>query len=366
MTLPVEETEVLVVGGGCAGLTVASRLALRGHGVTVVSCATPATALSTGQILLDVNDRSAEEWASFFMAQFRRQGAYYELSRTPIIGFTNLGTTAPRSISSPLFDWTAQDKNVAVVGIVGNDDFYPDLVCHELYRTHRAKAKPYWLTPSASPELDSEGFIEEVGDALMDLPESIAVLPPLPSRTPYGLLAELRKRTGRRVVEPATPLSWPGRRFQRLMENTAAMMGVRILKDRRMVALRIEKGRAVEATLSSGARAQEVRFNTLVLATGGLISGGLAVKGTEVVDPLGLFQVETAPGNGIASPSLRSALSAGLSTHHGRPITRQGEELTNVVVAGSIHCGLSHPLGQGLGAVLVHAWKAAQRAEEVL
>jgi anaerobic glycerol-3-phosphate dehydrogenase len=209
--------------------------------------------------------------------------------------------------------------------------------------------------------------VEELGTTLgNDLAEPTIVLPPLPSRTPYGLLAELGKRSGKRIAEPAVPLSWPGRRFQSLLEDTAGRLGVRVLKDRRVVSLRTEGRAAVGATLYSGPREQEARFGALVLATGGVASGGLAVEGTEIVDPLGLFRVGPAPGKGVASPRLLSALSAGVVTRRGRALTRQGDVLRNVVVAGSLGRGVSYPLGRGLGDVLVHAWKAARTVEEAL
>lgn len=366
MSLPVEDTEVLVAGGGAAGLTAAARLALHGRRVTVVSSAVPATALSSGRVLLDGSD-AAQEWASFFLPQFRRLGAYYQYAARPVTALTNGGTALRQSVHSPLFDWTVEDGEVAVVGLIGRGDLDPDLACRELARSRRVRARPYWLSPSVRLEDDREGFLGEVGEALRDdLAEGAVVLPPLPSEEPYGLLAELRKRSGKRVLEPATPLSWPGRRFHRLVEATAVRLGVRVLRDRRVVAVRTEGGRAVEATLSSGGRVQTARFHALVAATGGLASGGLTVEGAEVVDPLGLLRVAAAPGKGIASPRLRAALSSGAVTRRGRAVTVQGDVLANVVVAGSLCQGLSYPLGKGLGDVLVHAWKAARTVEEVL
>jgi len=226
MSLPALEADVLIAGGGAAGLTAAARLALRGRSVIVASSATPSTALSTGRVLLDHNDPAAEEWASFFLAQFRRQGAYYVMSKRPVKAVTNLGTIALQSLTSPLFDWTTADKDVAAVGLVGNGDLDPDLASLELARSHRRRPRPYWFSPSCSPEMDRDRFVEELGSSLRDdLAEQTIVLPPLPQRSPYSLLAELRKRSGKRIVEPAAPLSWPGRRFQSLMEGTSSRLG---------------------------------------------------------------------------------------------------------------------------------------------
>ena len=279
MSLPSLDVDVLVVGGGAAGLTAASRLALNGRSVAVASSATPATALSTGRILLDVDDPAAEEWASFTLAQFRRQGAYYVMSKKPVVAMTNLGTRMRQSITSPLFDWTRTDRNVAVVGFIGNCDLDPDLVAREVGRSRRARPRPYWFSPSYSPELDRDLFVEELGRALMqDVSEETVVLPPMPQRSPYDIMAELRKRSGKNVVEAATPLSWPGRRLQSLLEGVAARLGVTLLKDRRLASIQLDGGEASAAQLSSGGRSQRVDFNALVLATGNVTSGGLAVK----------------------------------------------------------------------------------------
>ena len=367
MSLPDVDADVLVAGGGAAGLTAATRLALDGRSVTVISSATPATALSTGRMLLDPEQLEAVEWVSFFLAQFRRQGAYYVMSKRPVNALTNFGTAMKQSLTSPLFDWTTRDRDVAVVGLVGNGDLDPDLVSREIGRSHRVRPRPYWFSPSFSPELDRDRFAEELGSVLMnDVAESTIVLPPLPQRSPYDLLAELRKRSGKRIVEAATPLSWPGRRFQALMEGTAARLGVTVLKDRRLMSLDIDGREAAGALLSSGGRTQKARFNALVLATGGVPSGGLDVEGRNVIDSLRLFKTSSAPSPGVASHRLRSALSTGIATRKGKAVTLQGGSLRNVVVAGSLARGMSYPLGRGLGDVVVHAWKAALAVEEVL
>ena len=367
MSLPDVDADVLVAGGGAAGLVVATRLALDGRSVTVASSATPATLLSTGRILLDHDDPEAEEWASFFLAQFRRQGAHYVMSKRPVVAITNLGTGMRQSLTSPLFDWTSKDRDVAVVGLVGNSDLDPDLVSLEMGRSRRAKPRPYWFSPSFSPELDPGGFAEELGNVLMnDVAEGTVVLPPLPHNTPYGLLAELRKRSGKKVVEAATPLSWPGRRLQTLLEGTAERLGVRILRDRRLLSIDVNGREANRALLSSGVRTQRATFNGLVLATGNVVSGGLAVSGREVVDPLGLFRVSSARASGISSRQLRATLSSGLVTRRGKAVTTDGVSLRNVFAVGSLLRGMSYPLGRGLGDVMVHAWEIAPAVEEAL
>ena len=361
------EADVLVVGGGAAGLVIASPLALDGRSVTVASSSTPATALSTGRVLLDHGDPEAEEWASFFLAQFRRRGAYYVMSKRPTVAITNLGTGMKQSITSPLFDWTSQDRDVAVVGLMGNGDLDPDLVSREMGRSRRSKPRPYWFSPSFSPELDPDGFAEELGGVLMDdVAEETVVLPPIPHITPYGFLAELRKLSGKKVVEAATPLSWPGRRIQSLLESTAEKLGVQILRDRRVLSIDVNGREAAGALLSSGARMQKASFNGLVLATGNVISGGLAIRGQDVVDPLGMFKVSSSRASSIASQRLRATLSSGLVTRGGKVVTTDGASLRNVFAVGSLLRGMSYPLGRGLGDVMVQAWKVAPAVEEAL
>ena len=125
-------------------------------------------------------------------------------------------------------------------------------------------------------------------------------------------------------------------------------------------------GEASAAQLSSGGRSQRVDFNALVLATGNVTSGGLAVEGRDIVDPLGIFQVASSPASGIASRHLLSALSSGMVTRDGKAVTRQGSTLRNVIPVGSLVRGMSYPLGRGLGDVVLQAWKAALVAEDAL
>ena len=87
MSLPDVDTDVLVAGGGAAGLTVAARLALNGRSVTVASSATPATALSTGRVLLDHGDPEGQSG--------RRSSKRISARRLPVmsrlIAMTNQG-----------------------------------------------------------------------------------------------------------------------------------------------------------------------------------------------------------------------------------------------------------------------------------
>ena len=367
MSPPVVDVDIFIAGGGAAGLTLASRMALNGYRVAVASSSIAATAISTGRVLFNHDDPAVAEWASLFLTRFRSRESNYDLLERPTVAMTNIGTPLKQSLTNSSFDWTLEDRDVAVVGVIGNNDLDSNLTCLELRRSLGICARPLWISPFPYPTAANNHFVGELADILKDnISENTIVLPPISSDPTYALLTKLQNLSGKRVVEAATPLSLPGLRFQLLLEDVAEEVGVRLLKDRRLISIKIHGKEANEAVLSSGMRTIIVKFSALVLATGNLASGGLAVNGRGVIDPLNIFRVSSTQASGIHSSTLRNALSSGLDTCKGRAITKQGVVIRNVIPIGSLLKGVSYPLGYGLGEVMLEAWKSAPIVEDAL
>jgi anaerobic glycerol-3-phosphate dehydrogenase len=147
------------------------------------------------------------------------------------------------------------------------------------------------------------------------------------------------------------------------LENEATSAGCNLLKGREVIDLEVRGDAVRRATVRSGLREMTISFDAVVLASGGLASGGLTVVGEEVIDPLGLFSISSETGAMLRSPALTSSLSKGIAHREGRAVMIGGRVLSNVQVIGSARPGLAFPLGQGLGYVMCSALQAARRPE---
>ncbi len=366
--------EVLVVGQGAAGCMAAATLARRGLDVVQVGRGTTATELSTARIVLP---GEREELAGVLRSIGRDHGLYAaDAGRVDAI--TSIGTIISQDLTS-MHDWLAlPGDRVAVIGLRGNEDLDPDLACRSLsYRLPSLECDPLWADPGLPAAIDtgrgrslSEGALEAIdslSDVISELGQETVVLPPLFTGPHYDdALSRLEMVSGRRVREPATPLSNPGRRLQTCLATYAARSGSHILVDREVRGFAFEGRRATSAVVSSGLREQAIAFSAAVLATGGIVGGGLGVSGESVVDPMGTFAVSSAAVGCGTVPPLSGALSSGVSNIGGHTLRLEGDMTENVVVAGSSLPGLSFPLGRGLGHVMASALEAAERAMEVL
>ncbi|MBI0583666.1 MAG: FAD-binding protein [Methanomassiliicoccus sp.] len=367
--------DVLVIGHGAAGCMAGAELAGRGLDVTVVGRGTPATALSGGRISLEGVERRRQV-ADRLRAMGRDHGLFAS-GEGRATALTDRGSIAYQDLTSA-HDWLAiTEVRTAVVGLRGNPDLDPDLACRSLsHRLPSLACRPLWADPGVPASVnagrrtlseDARAAIDALAGLLSDVPEDLVVLPPLF----HGLLSdhalsELERSSGRKVREPNTPLSAPGRRLQECLEEGAARAGCRMLAGREVRSLRFNGGQAVSAALASGMREASMSFRAVVLAPGGLVGGGLAVRGCEVVDPLGLFSMARSSGRGLSSPELTAALETGIAERDDRAVLLDGTRAGNVFVAGSARPGMSFPLGRGLGHVMSSALEAAELVREVL
>lgn len=368
--------DVLVVGHGAAGSVSARELARRGHDVTVAGRGTPSTALSTSRMSLS-GVAGRKDVARVMMEMGRPHGLY---CGTPgrRKGISNIGTEAGQDLSSP-HDWCGEEEgSTAVLGLRGDPDLDPDLVCRVIGgRRPGELIHPYWADPrlpciidaGGGPRISEEAMVavELLAGAISELGEDTVVLPPLFVGPSYArALSALEIAAGRAVREPATPLSNPGTRLQSCLEREMVSRGARLLRDRRLVRVRFEGGTALSATIASGMREIEIGFKALVLAPGNVVGGGLQVVGREVRETILGAAIDRRIHQSLRSPDLTAALAAGIRTEEGRAVLGDGTVLRNVWVAGSALPGNSYPLGRGLGSVVSTALAVAEMVGEKL
>lgn len=415
--------DALVIGHGAAGLMAASSLA-EDNNVAVVGKGTTATSLSTGCVsyirkdifkqeqgiidlealarsvhpFADIIERSSltleevlPQVSSFLFRSLSDQGLEMTDDTFHFVDMlTNAGTRYACSIA-PTFTAAGrldrlEGEQLALLGISGQGDLDPELVAamsaRELegvkVRPHRyamkgLKGRSGMTSAEVAFHLRPEGNLEELAAAIRELGEDHVAIPPLfeLQRLHKGM-SELSTTTGRNVFELVTPMSLPGQRLQEAMERAAVGHGCRLLKNHLVTKLEVHGARVAAAIIQTPTRVQRVTFNSVILATGDLVGGGLALQGREVVDPFSAFNVgkfgemEALPDQTGYDAAMRAFVEAGyLVTNDMRLLTREGKPFENAFGAGAALASFSFPTGVGLGGELLTAWVAAEYAREV-
>lgn len=415
--------DALVIGHGASGLLAASSLA-SDNNVAVVGKGATATSLSTGCVSYirkdilrqekgridlealahsvypfnDIIERSSlsleevlPEVSSFFLRSLSDQGL--EMTDDAFHFFdmlTNAGTTyacsiAPHFTASGRLDHL-EGGRLALLGINGQRDLDPRLVAIVSARSlEGVKVRPYHhelarlkgrgsMSPAeAAFQMRSAEAREELASAISGLPEEHVAIPPLFDLQGFHKgMSELCAATGRNVFELVTPMSLPGQRLQEAMTRSAAGHGCRLMRNHHVAKLEVSGNRAVSATIRTPTRTQRVLFNSVIVATGDLVGGGLALQGREVLDPLSAFkvgrfgEVQPLPEQTGYDAAMRSVVESGyLVTNEMRLLTKDGRPFENAFGAGAALASFSFPTGVGLGGEMLTAWVAAEYAREV-
>lgn len=359
-----DHCDILVIGHGMAGCVAGALLAESGRDVTIVGRGTTATELSSARVVLPPGEEGAK--VADLLTRWGRDHGLYTSPSGRRGAITSTGTMIYQDLTSP-HDWTQDREGItAVIGLRGNNDLDPEVVCRSLARDDDAPlCRPLYLGVDIPPAVMAESshgeeVVDIISEILSEVGEENAVLPPLFVGPHYvRALDNVERRSGRRVLEAATPSSNPGRRLQACLEYNTTASGCRLWKGREVVDLDIANGVVTTATIRSGVRDLRVGVSAIVLAAGGLVGGGLIARGREVVSTLPPFAVDRAPTSPLRSHKLSQALSIGIRNQQGRAELASGEILGNVIVAGSALPGLSFPLGHGLGPVTASAIAAA-------
>ncbi len=387
-SLPMVETDVIVLGHGATGLFAAWELARQGHDVALVGNGTPASEMSTGCITFPDEEgwqeplgldgalvqESISEMDRMLQAFLGAGPCAWEGS----ISFkrallTNIGTTisvnfAP--ITSYRYDiQVARGSTVAVVGVRGHKGLDPELFSVMARKDSGLEAVPRWVSPlhdgvrSTRMELGYGTALarEDLLDSLQELDADMVVLPPMCQPHDHDQAwADLARDAGRQLLEAITPLSLPGTRLLRSMSDATISQGVRDLRGMVLGSLDVSED-TVMATCQSGMRTMKVRSKALLFCGGHVVSGGLSVEGQEVIDPLSFFDLRSSSTKG--SPLARVART-GLACDASFHAFHQGKVMQNVLVAGSALPGLNFANGYGMGTCLLTALAACRSLEE--
>jgi anaerobic glycerol-3-phosphate dehydrogenase len=352
-------TDFLVIGGGAAGMLVATYLSERRRDVALVDTGTSCTALSTGCFN---GSGINEDMLDFLLPRLTSQGLKMIRSGEQMLLLGNAGNRyrcrlAPQYTALGTLE-SMQHSRLAVVGIEGYSDVDPELICSLMRQDAGLKADPVHIHIKGRMSLNA------LCDALKQVDADSIMLPPLfPLREYNAAMLELNERTARVVFEPVTPLSLPGLRLAEAMHEMLELSGCRVMDHRRVTKLIQIGGRYDTAIVQTPGTTQEINFSTLIIAGGSAIGPGLSVSGKEVTDPFEAFGIARKQEGQTGSPTIR-ALSSGYEVDgRYRLIMSNGNSAENVFACGSALAGVSYPLGRGLLDALDCAWDAAHYAE---
>jgi len=383
--------DYLVIGHGCAGLFSATLLANMGKRVAVAGCGETATSLSTGCIGVLTHRNALSETISSHYPYSMSSGEPPETVLSKIFDFllprldehglsmhghylknfnylTCLGTAHTTSFTQE-FGIPECEGEVALLGLMGYPVLDPDLALRVMIeRNSPARPASYWIRPECfghrinlgcqevSYLIETGDLLEELCEAIADIPEEIVGIPPLADLRRYSNTMErLNKKGGRRVLEVITPAELPGKRLNEAMTSMCSGAGVKMLLSHTVISMDIEGKEAISARLRTGSREFSVSFSGLLLAPGDVVGGGIEVRKRDLVDRFSLFRISSFSRDNLKSVALSGIASEGL-----HPITKDGEILDNVVLAGSCLPGFSYADGVGMGGVLFTAWLAAR------
>lgn len=322
--------EVVVVGVGLAGLTAGLRLAQAGRRVLLVAKGMGGTHLGGGTIdVLGYSpgrvDHPLAALADFLTAHpahpYARAGlpalqaaTDWFLALTTELGYpysgsladnyllpTAVGTAKPTALvpkSMTAGDLRAGGKFV-IVGFRNLKDFFPALLADNLARA-QVPGRP--ALAARAEVLDPPGLINEADLPPLDLARAFdrpdfrsAIAADLRPRLqpgervgfpallglhePVAAWQDLRDRLGTEVFEvPTLPPSIPGIRLYERLKGALRDAGARFQIGFPVIEARVEAGRCVELVTSGASRTYQWSGERVVLATGGIASGGIVTE----------------------------------------------------------------------------------------
>ena len=409
------QCDVLIIGGGLAGLTAA--LTAASEGVRVTLLAKGAGTLAFGGGTIDVLGyagcrpvRNPIEGLAmlppghpYVLAGPARVAGGLDFLRTvcaehgyPLAGSLNAnmlvptvaGTLKPSCLvprSMAAADMTAADV-ITLVVFPGLKEYYPSLVLKGLQDLSLCQNKQFSMAMVESRlekgrdmtsldlawRLDGETGRTELLERLKRAvtPGSYLLMPPVLGTEPvYDVWEMLERETGCRIVEMAAPPpAVSGNRLRRLLLRALKNKGVTIVEQAHVRRAICSNGRCIAVATRHYGREMLYEADRFIIATGGFLGGGLTATPQGYGESIFGFPVSVpgpaaAPGGGLLGP--HGIFRAGLTVDDWlRPLGADGTIVyDNVHAAGNILAGYDYSVEKsGNGVAAVTGWLAAKAA----
>ena len=326
--------DVIVIGGGLAGLIAGAVAAKRGKKVMLLSLG--AGTLTIGGGIIDVmgygDDAvpvgtpragllqtpsehpyakiglpAIEESIEFFKAICAEEGYPYmgslnEMQWIP----TAAGMLKPTCLVPKTMNTAALNKaeHVIVLGFDALKDFYPHMMINGFKKISSFRNKTYemvMIDPGLAEErdvtaldvarwLDTEDGLRECIEKMRAVikPGSVVILPPVLGTQPnYAVADKMEKALGCTFVETASvPPAITGLRLGTMMLRYLKKLGVRIVEQALVSRAIVEDGKCSAVVTAGIDRERTYYAKTFILANGGFYGGGLVADPGSVSEPI--------------------------------------------------------------------------------
>ncbi|HEY3425016.1 MAG TPA: anaerobic glycerol-3-phosphate dehydrogenase subunit GlpB [Negativicutes bacterium] len=327
------EHDVIIIGGGLAGLIAAAAAVNRGKKVLLMAKGAGTLIFGGGTVDLlgyitggrvvanpqaglqeladdhpyrKIGQQKVEEALQFFLTLCSEEGyAYLGDVKQNYWLPTAAGTLKPSCFVPQTMDPTDFEKaeKVVVVGFNGLKDYYPQVLVKGLSKLP-GYAKQYsiaWIDPGFEAgrdvsALDIARWLDtDAGqrDCIMQMrqvvPESsVALVPPVLGIHPnYQVARKLEQAAGYKLIETTgLPPAVIGFRLRTLLLNFLRNRGVTIMEQAVVGKAIIDNGRCLAVTTTNVDRERSYYAKAFVLATGGILGGGLSAEPSGVTEAI--------------------------------------------------------------------------------
>ena len=413
-----KENDVIVIGGGIAGLFAAITAARRGRQVLLMTKGVGALAIAGGTIDVygyDANGAAVRSPASA-LAELDPEHPYARIGQdklgqamqaflslcanegSPYKGIlqenlwipTALGRLKPTCFVPMTMDAARLKtaENVHVIGFEGLKDYSPKVIAAGL--THYSGYRKNYVTATVKTELENgrdltaldvarwletPAGLKSCTDQISRFasPNGLLLLPPvLGTRPDYAIFDKIEQITRCQVVETVgLPPAVTGFRLRRLLLGCLRKWNVQMIEQTNIVGATVEGGLCTEIVTRNLDRERSYQAQSVILATGGFFGGGLEAEDGRVR--------ETVFGLPVPAPTEQTEWSQrhlffagaqpfarfGIRTDGRlRPVDETGNVLLdNVFIAGKMLAGYDYCAEKsGNGVALATAYQAGLEA----
>lgn len=410
------ENDVVVIGGGLAGLTAAAVAAKNGKKVMLLSLGAGTLTIGGGIVdvmgyvdggvpvanpsagLLQVAPEhpykkigrpAIEDSIKFFKEICEEEGYPYmgNLNETQWVP-TAAGTLKPTCLVPKTMNTEELKKTdkVVVLGFESLKDFYPHLITKNLANIPGFSDKTYEIA-MIDPELadgrdvtaldvarwlDTEAGLAKCIEKMRKVvkPGSVVIIPPvLGTRPNYRVADSLEKALQCTFVETAAvPPSITGLRLRTMMLSYLKKAGVRIVEQATVIKSIVEDGKCTAVVTGGIDRERTYYAKAVVLANGGFYGGGLVAEPGHVIEPIFNLSVvapedhELWANSNLFSNEAQPFAKIGIDVDEKmRPLDGEGKVvLTNVFIAGRNLRGYDYCFEKsGNGVAIASGYQAA-------
>ena len=402
-------SDVIVIGGGLAGLIAANVAARNGQSVTVITYGSGSFPLFSGAF--DFFGRNADgkfvtvpaaginslpashpykkiklgylrEASIFLHRLFVNYHMHYAgtmANQIPVVtaaGTLKYSTYVPLPMDASTLD---EAEKIFVVGVKGLKDFYADMIAANLKNFVQKEITAVEIdlnflggrdinSYDAAQFLDDDAVAKNLIRQLKNLGSGgdvAFILPPILGSENHSVYDEVRFRVNAKIFETTClPPSPAGMRLQKVLVKSLQDSGAKIFENTKVLRAVREHDKISGVFVQTATREKIYRAEKIILATGGFFGGGIVMKNFNqpketVLDLPVYFDAENWSNEEIFSASPQGFAKTGILVDENlSPLDVKGFE--NVRVVGNSIGGADFIFERSLGGIaLASAYKAA-------